>query len=175
MSLNRLEEAKQVLGALPEEGGVTVMEALTRARLFVLSDDIDRAERTLDAVAPLFRSAESLENTRLDATRTFAIFLQTQGDLALAKQDYPAALDWTGQLMRVTPRNLIGIRQRAMALSGSGNHVDAMILMRRMDELTPATSDVSAWTAYARFLEILCVEDKRQDACAARQELTRQS
>jgi len=58
-------------------------------------------------------------------TKDKAEKLKSQGNAAIQKKDYPAAIDYYTQALNLVPLNPIYLSNRAAAYSGSGNHEDA--------------------------------------------------
>lgn len=61
-----------------------------------------------------------------DKTKEEAEKLKSQGNAAIQKKDYPAAIDFYSKALELVPLNPIYLSNRAAAYSGSGQHEDAV-------------------------------------------------
>jgi small glutamine-rich tetratricopeptide repeat-containing protein alpha len=66
------------------------------------------------------RGSEPDAKTKEDAEK-----LKSQGNAAIAKKDYPTAIDFYTQALNLVPLNPIYLSNRAAAHSGAGNHEEA--------------------------------------------------
>jgi tetratricopeptide (TPR) repeat protein len=169
-----LDEAREIMGPTPTEGSPS--EFLIRTEIALRSGDVAEAERLLANIGAWIEFIEreggmterqTSSVLGLASSQQDVLYSQFTADLALMQSDYAKALAANDNLVRIAPSYPTAWRQRAMVFAGLGEWQTAEESLKRMEMFTPAAARHQALSSYLVFLDVLCNEDKRQDACDA--------
>lgn len=170
----RVDEAREIMGPIPDEG--TPSEFLIRTEIAIRSGNIPEAERLLATIGSWIESIRrqgGMEQSQtasvlgLGSMREEVLYSQFTADLALMQGQYAEALEANERLARIAPSYPTVWRQRAMILAGLGRWAQVDEALDRMDSFTPASIRPQANESFRVFVNVLCEQDKRQDACEA--------